>query len=79
MFWIIIIPIVIAFIAGYFILDDRKLNQFRTDEKIPFDFIGALLSGTTIVILALTINNPLNVSWFSPLIIGGSALVFLLF
>ena len=79
LFWIIIIPIVIAFIAGYFILDDRKLNQFRTDEKIPFDFIGALLSGTTIVILALTINNPLNVSWFSPLIIGGSALVFLLF
>ena len=79
LFWIIIIPIVIAFIAGYFLLDDRKLNQFRTDERIPFDFIGALLSGTAVVALALTINNPLNVSWFSPLIIGGSIIVFLLF
>lgn len=78
LFWIIVIPLVISFLAGYFVLDDRKLNQFRAEKRIPFDFIGALLSATAIVVLALTINNPLNVSWFSPLIIGGSVLVSLL-
>ena len=78
LFWIIVIPLTISFIAGYFVLDDRKLNQFRAEKRIPFDFVGALLSATAIVVLALTINNPLSVSWFSPLIIGGTILVFLL-
>ena len=37
----------------------------------PFDWGGAALSGLTVVLLVLTINNPLAVSWSSPLIIGG--------
>ncbi|MBX7112453.1 MAG: MFS transporter, partial [Dehalococcoidia bacterium] len=35
LFWVLIPPVVIAFVAGYFILDDRRLNQRRAGERPP--------------------------------------------
>ena len=79
MFLILLVPISIAFVAGYFILTDRRLNQFRGEERPPFDWGGAVLSALAIILTVLVINNPLAVSWLSPLIFGGLALVVLLF
>ena len=66
----LVIPIGIAFVAGYFVLDDERLNQPRGADRPPFDYPGAVLSAIAIVLLVITINNPLRVSWGSPLILG---------
>ena len=79
MFLMLIVPISIAFVAGYLILDDERLKQDRSGERPPFDYGGAALSALAIVLLVITINNPLGVSWLSPLILGGLGTVVLLF
>jgi len=71
LFWMITVPIAIAFVAGYFILDDRRLNQFDGSARPPFDWGGALLSAAAIVLLVITINNPLSLAWLSPAMLGG--------
>ncbi|NQW16323.1 MAG: MFS transporter [Chloroflexi bacterium] len=69
------IPIAIAFVWGYFILDDKRIGSARSDaDRPPYDWPGAALSATGMIVLVLTINNPLAVGWLSPLIIGGSVL-----
>ena len=75
LFLMLLVPISIAFVAGYVLLDERLLNQLRQDAHTRFDWGGALLSATAIILLVLVINNPLAVSWTSPLIVGGLALV----
>ncbi len=67
------IPIAIAFVWGYIILDDERIGSARRDaDRPPYDWIGAGLSAFGMILLVLTINNPLNVAWLSPLIfIGG--------
>ena len=82
LFWMITVPIAIAFVAGYFILDDKRLNQFESPERPPFDWGGALLSATAIVLLVITINNPLALGWLSPVMVGsgiGVAILLALF
>ena len=79
LFWLLLIPTVIAFAAGYLILDDERLNQPRHAVRPPFDYLGALLSAAAIALLVITINNPLGVGWASPLIVGSLLTVALLF
>jgi EmrB/QacA subfamily drug resistance transporter len=78
LFWLLLVPVVIAFVAGYFILDDKRLKQDRAGERPPFDVAGAVLSAVAIALLVITINNPLAVSWTSPLILGSLVVVILL-
>jgi EmrB/QacA subfamily drug resistance transporter len=78
LFWVLIPPVLVAFVAGYLVLDDRRLHQQRGAARPPFDFAGAALSAAGIALLVVTINNPLAVSWSSPLILGSGALVVLL-
>lgn len=75
LFWVLIPPVVIAFVAGYFILDDQRLNQNRSGERPPFDLVGAALSAVGIALLVITINNPLRIGWLSPLSLGSAAVV----
>jgi MFS family permease len=75
LFLMLLVPISIAFVAGYVLLDERLLNQFREASRPRFDWGGAGLSAAAIVLLVLVINNPLSVSWTSPLILGGLVLV----
>jgi MFS family permease len=75
LFWMITIPIVIAFVAGYFILDERRVSQLHETERPPFDWGGAILSSIAVIVLVITINNPFGVSWLSPFILGGGAAV----
>jgi MFS family permease len=78
LFLLLVVPIAIAFVAGYMILDERRLNQFRDETRPPFDWGGAVLSALAIILLVLVINNPLAVSWLSPLNLGGLVVVALL-
>ena len=71
LFWMITVPIAVAFIAGYRILDERLVSQFHEAERPPFDWGGAIFSSIAIIILVITINNPFGVSWLSPFILGG--------
>ena len=73
MFWVLTVPIVLAFIVGYFILDEKIVSEQRVGKRQPYDWLGAILSGLTIVIGVVLINNPFGVSIVDPLILGGAA------
>ena len=74
LFWMITVPIAIAFVAGYFILDDKRLNQYESPDRPPFDWVGAGLSASAIVLLVITMNNPLSLEWLSPTMLGSAAI-----
>lgn len=73
MFWALTVPIVLAFIVGYFILEEKIVSEQRVGKRQPYDWLGAILSGLTIVIGVVLINNPFGVSIVDPLILGGAA------
>lgn len=73
MFWALTVPIVLAFIVGYFILDEKIVSEQRVGKRQPYDWLGAILSGLTIVIGVVLINNPFGVSIVDPLILGAAA------
>ncbi|MDA1280499.1 MAG: MFS transporter [Chloroflexi bacterium] len=79
MFWVLTVPISIAFVAGYFILDENRVSQNRSKQRQSFDWMGAILSGATVVIAVILINNPFGVRIVSPLILGGTAAAVALF
>jgi len=70
LFLMLLPPIAIALVAGYFILDEEKVSRGRMDEKPPFDWVGAFPSALAIILLVITINNPSGASWASPLVLG---------
>ena len=79
LFWMLVPPIALAFIASYFILDEAVVSERAKNSKPTFDWVGAFLSGAAIILVIIVINNPLAKSWTSPIILGGVAGVVLLF
>jgi MFS family permease len=80
LFLMLTIPIGIAFIAGYFILDEKIVSQTRRGgSKQVFDWVGAIVSGLMIVVIVILINNPFGVAIVSPLILGGTVSAAVLF
>ena len=81
LFLMLTIPIGIAFITGYFILDEKIVSQQRSGAKPNYDWLGAIVSGVMIIIVVILINNPFDVAILSPLILGGivSAVLLLAF
>ena len=79
LFLMLVIPISIAFVAGYFILDERKMRGEKRTVRLPFDWGGAVLSALAISLLVITINNPFALSWTSPLQAGALGAVVVLF
>ncbi|MCP5029821.1 MAG: MFS transporter [Actinomycetia bacterium] len=67
----VLIPVAVALVAAHRFLDERQVGGGVDNDGAAFDWGGALFSGTAVVVLVLTINNPLRVDWISPLIIGG--------
>jgi EmrB/QacA subfamily drug resistance transporter len=59
------VPSAIAFVWGLFVLDD--------------DWVGAGLSALAMVGLILTINNPTNAAWTSPVVLSGATVTVVLF
>ncbi|MGE3423185.1 MAG: MFS transporter [Dehalococcoidia bacterium] len=78
LFLILVVPIVIAFIAGYLILDENRMRKDRGKERLPFDWGGAIISSIAISLLVITINNPLRFGWTSPAQAGSLLAVVLL-
>jgi|TARA_B100000959_G_scaffold284144_2_gene354964 EmrB/QacA subfamily drug resistance transporter len=79
LFLMLTIPIGIAFIAAFFILDEKQVSQQRTGARPSFDWVGAIVSGLTIIVVVILINNPFGVAIVSPLILGGVASAVVLF
>ncbi len=79
LFWILIPPIAIAFVAGYFILDEKIVSQQGRGRGSKFDWPGAFLSGALIILVIVLISNPFAISWTSPLMLGLGALVVAIF
>jgi EmrB/QacA subfamily drug resistance transporter len=70
LFLMLVVPIAIAFVAGYFLLDENTMRPNRSSERSPFDWGGAILSSVAISLLVLAINNPLRLGWDSPILAG---------
>lgn len=70
LFLMLTIPIGIAFIAGYFILDEKVVSQRRAGSRPVFDWTGAIVSAVMIVVVVILINNPFREPLFSPLVLG---------
>ncbi len=79
LFLMLTVPIGIAFIAGYFILDEKVVSSQRTEARESFDWVGAIISGLAITVLVILINNPFGVAILSPFILGGIASAVCLF
>ncbi len=79
LFWMLVPPIGIAFLASYFILDESVVSQRAPGrERQSFDWIGALLSALAIIVGVVLINNPLRESWTSPVMLAGIVAFFAL-
>ena len=79
LFWMVQIPIGIAFVAGYFLLTEERLGQPRDAQRPPFDYLGATISVVAISVFVVVVNNPLAMSWTSPALLGGLVAVAVLF
>ncbi|MGI9598161.1 MAG: MFS transporter, partial [Acidimicrobiales bacterium] len=79
MFLLLLIPISIAIVAAYVLLDEERVSPLAGRRNVGFDWGGAGLSAVMVIGLVLVINNPLALSWTSPAIVGGGALVVALF
>lgn len=77
LFFIIAIPIVIAFLASWFILDEERVGGARGDGS-SFDWTGALLSGAAMVVLIMAINNPVGLPWISLPMLAAAVVVVVL-
>ena len=71
LFLLLLVPISIAFVAAHFLLDEERVSAGSDQIEGSFDWGGAIMSGLMVVVVVLTINNPLGVSWLSPVIGGG--------
>ncbi len=79
LFYLLVIPISIAFVGGYLVLDEKRMRRQPRSRGTPFDWGGAILSGVAITLLVVTINNPLGQSWTSPGLWAALATVAVLF
>lgn len=75
----ITVPIAIAFVAGVILLDEDLVSRGMNTERVPFDWVGALVSSLAIVILVVTINNPFDLGWTSPAMVSAMVLIIAMF
>ena len=74
LFIVIAIPMAIALVWSFIVLDDSRISEAIQGKRPPYDWLGAFLSAVAVIVLVVTINNPFAVAWISPLIIGGGLL-----
>jgi MFS family permease len=81
MFMVITSLIVVSFIAGLVLIDERVVSRNMPAGRPPFDWVGAIVSAVSIVIVVVLINNPFGFAVLSPMMIGGtvSAIALLVF
>ena len=74
LFIVMAIPMAIALVWSFIVLDDSRISEAIQGKRPPYDWLGAFLSAVAVIVLVVTINNPFAVAWISPLIIGGGLL-----
>lgn len=79
MFLLILIPVTIALVAAYVILDEDLVGSSDPTTVARFDWLGAGFSALGVIIAVLVINNPLSLPWLSPLPILGALAAIVLF
>lgn len=72
LFVIVTVPILVAFVAGYRILDEARVTPDNHNAEASFDHLGAVLSSLAVVAVVLTMSNPLALPWGSPVIVAGT-------
>jgi len=75
MFLLLLIPIAIALVFGFVVLDEERVSPVAGRRDVGFDSGGAALSAVMVIGLVLTINNPLALAWTSPVVLLGAAAV----
>jgi len=78
-FWVLLIPIGIAFVFGVVVLKESNVSRGMAAVRPKFDYVGATVSAIVVVLAVLLINNPLGMSVMSPVMIGGAISALLLF
>ena len=78
-FWILLIPIGIAFVLGVVVLKESNVSRGMAAIRPKFDIVGAIASAIVVVLAVLLINNPLGIAVVSPLMIGGAISAIFLF
>lgn len=73
------IATVIAFFCCLYILDDDRIGSAKKNQRLRYDWWGAILSAIAMVVLIVTINNPFNLPIFSTIMVLGSAIAIILF
>lgn len=81
MFLFLLVPITIALIAAWLVLDPELVESAGTGQagRPRFDWLGAALSAAMVTALVLTLNNPLADPWISAPILAGVAAFVILF
>lgn len=74
LFLLLLVPVVVALVAGFVVLDDEQVGSPSGPDRPAFDRTGAALSAVAVVVLVLTLNNPLALAWTSPVVVGGAVL-----
>jgi MFS family permease len=72
MFLLVTIPMMLAFVVGWRLLDEARVSQLKPGPRRPFDWGGAGLSALAVTVLVITMNNPFRWSWTSPAIMAGA-------
>lgn len=73
LFLVVAVPVFVAWVAGYLILDEAVVSAGRREGGQSFDWVGAVLSAFGVTLLVLTMNNPLALPWLSPVVLAGAA------
>ncbi len=65
---------VVSFAIGWRVLDEARISRTAVERR-PVDWFGSLGSALLIVLLVVTLNNPFDLSWTSPLVLGTALVV----
>jgi MFS family permease len=82
LFFMLVPPLMVAFVAGYRYLDEAVVSSsggIVAQSRPKFDWGGAALSSLAITVLVLTVSNPFGLSWTSPAMLASCAAMVVLF
>ncbi|MDH4146960.1 MAG: MFS transporter [Acidimicrobiia bacterium] len=82
LFLMLIPPLVVAYVAGYKLLDEAQVSASGDAPSGPrpaFDWGGAALSALAITAMVLTVSNPFALAWTSPAMVAGAVVIVVLF
>lgn len=65
---------VVSFAIGWRVLDEARISRTAVERR-PLDWFGSVGSAVLIVLIVVTLNNPFDLGWTSPLVLAAIAVV----